>query len=73
MDAATRVRSHMRRGYMHMGIVCWLNGDVELLARRVAKDGIEKRPLLAADAPEGADPVVVAQGKLSNILEQRSK
>lgn len=36
-------------GYMHLGIVCWLRGDVELLAGRVAADGVEKRPLLYAD------------------------
>lgn len=34
-------------GYMHNGIVAWLSGDVPLLARRVAADGISKRPLLA--------------------------
>ncbi|GIL71812.1 hypothetical protein Vretimale_750 [Volvox reticuliferus] len=60
-------------GYMHIGIVCWLNGDVDLLARRVARDGIEKRPLLAADAPEGADVQVVAREKLANLLEQRRR
>ncbi len=40
-------------GYMQLGIVCWLNGDVELLARRVARDGIEKRPLLYAGGSPG--------------------
>eukprot|EP00198_Chlamydomonas_reinhardtii_P001067 XP_001690402.1 shikimate kinase [Chlamydomonas reinhardtii] len=60
-------------GYMHLGIVAWLNGDTELLARRVAKDGIEKRPLLAADAPEGADMQQVAKTKLDALLEDRRK
>ncbi|KAG2448770.1 hypothetical protein HYH02_006123 [Chlamydomonas schloesseri] len=60
-------------GYMHLGIVAWLNGDTELLARRVSKDGIEKRPLLAADAPEGADVQAVAKAKLDTLLEDRRK
>ncbi|KAG2432958.1 hypothetical protein HXX76_008686 [Chlamydomonas incerta] len=60
-------------GYMQLGIVAWLHGDTELLARRVAKDGIEKRPLLAADAPEGADMEQVAKAKLDTLLEDRRK
>lgn len=64
-------------GYMQLGIVCWLNGDVELLARRVARDGIEKRPLLYAGVEGGeageAQAVEVARGKLGSILEERRK
>lgn len=69
-------------GYMHMGIVCWLDGDVDLLARRVAKDGIEKRPLLMAGAAPGggeagaptqAAVVAAAQAKLTALLDERRK
>lgn len=38
-------------GYMHNGIVAWLSGEPSLLARRVAADGISKRPLLATPTP----------------------
>ncbi|MEW5302744.1 MAG: hypothetical protein WDW36_005494 [Sanguina aurantia] len=38
-------------GYMHNGIVAWLSGEPSLLARRVAADGVSKRPLLATPTP----------------------
>ncbi len=41
--------------YMHSGVVVWLNGPTELLAKRVARDGIQKRPLLAADPSEAEE------------------
>ncbi|GLC41195.1 hypothetical protein PLESTB_001528100 [Pleodorina starrii] len=58
-------------GYMHLGIVCWLNGDVELLARRVAKDGLDKRPLLAEGG--AADPQAAARAKLGSLLDERRR
>ncbi|KXZ46516.1 hypothetical protein GPECTOR_43g953 [Gonium pectorale] len=70
-------------GYMQMGIVCWLHGDTALLARRVAKDGIEKRPLLAdglpaaaagaEGGPSAAELEAAAKSKLDSLLEQRRK
>lgn len=39
--------------YMHNGIVAWLQGAPELLARRVVAEGIEKRPLLFGDGVSG--------------------
>ncbi|EFJ52530.1 hypothetical protein VOLCADRAFT_86714 [Volvox carteri f. nagariensis] len=66
-------------GYMHLGIVCWLNGDVDLLARRVVRDGLEKRPLLAAASAadgggaEGGGALGVARDKLAALQEQRRR
>lgn len=37
-------------GYMQHGIVIWLDGPPDLLARRANKDGTGKRPLLSSDA-----------------------
>ena len=34
-------------GYLHHGIVVWLDGPTELLARRAVGDGTAKRPMLA--------------------------
>ena len=34
-------------GYMHHGVVVWLSGEPELLARRALRDGISSRPMLA--------------------------
>lgn len=39
--------------YMHNGIVAWLQGEPELLARRVVAEGIEKRPLLFGEGVSG--------------------
>lgn len=56
---------------MQQGIVVWLQGSPELLARRVAKDGLEKRPLLADGATEGADFYGIAHQKVSHLLSER--
>jgi shikimate kinase len=40
------VTAPMNWSYMHNGIVCWLEGPPDLLARRVVAEGVEKRPLL---------------------------
>jgi len=63
-------------GYMHSGVVVWLNGPTDLLAKRVAKEGIEKRPLLAS--PDNANPSQeqlygTAKAKLDSLLEERTK
>lgn len=34
-------------GYLHHGIVVWLTGTPELLARRALRDGVAQRPMLA--------------------------
>lgn len=60
-------------GYMHLGIVCWLNGDVDLLARRVAKDGIEKRPLLYSDGVTEENVMEKTREKLSGLMADRRK
>lgn len=39
--------------YMHNGIVAWLRGEPDLLARRVVAEGIEKRPLLFGEGVSG--------------------
>lgn len=39
--------------YMHNGIVAWLQGEPELLARRVVAEGIQKRPLLFGKGVSG--------------------
>ena len=51
----------------------WLQGSPDLLARRVAKDGLEKRPLLAEGAPPGAegDFYGIALNKVTNLLSER--
>lgn len=59
--------------YMHNGIVCWLNGDPELLARRVVKDGPEKRPLLQQDGMTGDNAVAKTTERLAKLLEERRK
>lgn len=40
--------------YMHNGIVAWLQGEPELLGRRVVAQGLDKRPLLFGDGVSGA-------------------
>mmetsp|Transcript_13648 Transcript_13648/g.29273 ORF Transcript_13648/g.29273 Transcript_13648/m.29273 type:complete len:335 (-) Transcript_13648:673-1677(-) len=59
--------------YMQQSIVVWLNGPVELLARRVAKDGLEKRPLLAGDGANQDNLYDKALDKLKTLLEERTK
>lgn len=50
-------------GYLHSGVIVWLDAEVEVLVRRVeAASQKETRPLLA-----GSDP----HERLSQILEQR--
>ncbi|KAF5832078.1 shikimate kinase [Dunaliella salina] len=66
----------MNWSYMHSGVVVWLNGPTDLLAKRVAKEGIEKRPLLAS--PDSANPSQEqlyenAKAKLDSLLEERTK
>ena len=59
---------------MQQGIVVWLVGSPELLARRVAKDGLEKRPLLAegsAAGAEGAELYEIALKKVNTLLADR--
>eukprot|EP00798_Chlamydomonas_sp_ICE-L_P021118 gene21118-28009_t len=66
----------MNWSYMQQGIVVWLNGDVELLARRVAAEGVEKRPLIADGLEDASDPEKVlesAKTKLSTLLDDRTK
>lgn len=72
-------------GYMHSGVVAWLNGPTDLLAKRVAKDGVAKRPLLAAapgspeaEAAKGAASeeerlVIVAKARLERLLQERTQ
>ncbi len=48
------VTNPMNWSYMHNGIVCWLEGPPDLLARRVVAEGVEKRPLLYGDGVTGA-------------------
>lgn len=38
---------HVNWAYLHHGIVVWLDGPPELLARRAVGDGTAKRPMLA--------------------------
>ena len=38
---------HVNWGFLHHGIVVWLDGPPELLARRAVGDGTAKRPMLA--------------------------
>jgi shikimate kinase len=64
----------MNWSYMQQGIVVWLVGTPELLARRVAKDGLEKRPLLAEGADAGAQGVElydIALKKVNTLLADR--
>ncbi|GAX83755.1 hypothetical protein CEUSTIGMA_g11180.t1 [Chlamydomonas eustigma] len=62
----------MNWSYMQQGIVVWLQGSPELLARRVAKDGLEKRPLLAVES-SGDDLYGTALSKITSLLEDRTK
>lgn len=53
------------------GVVVWLNGSPELHAKRVSKDGLEKRPLLADAGTEGDDLYAAALKKVTSMLEDR--
>lgn len=59
--------------FMRNGIVVWLQGDVDLLTRRVLKDGPSKRPLLySPDTPEDK-AYEVTYNKVNNLLQERLK
>lgn len=62
-------------GHMQTGVVAWLNGPTDLLANRVAKDGLEKRPLLAVEGETPSEEALyaAAKGKLDSLLEARTK
>lgn len=62
--------------YLHGGVTAWLTGPTQLLAVRVAKDGIARRPLLAGDVPpadlEDEDKLYeTAKAKLDTLLQVR--
>ena len=63
----------MNWSYMQQGVVVWLQGPPDLLARRVTKDGLEKRPLLADAASQGDDIYSQALTKVTSLLGERSK
>ena len=69
-------------GHLHTGVTVWLDGPVELLAKRLVADPATatQRPLLAPaggglggamTAPEGADHVAVVAAKLAGMLVAR--
>lgn len=41
--------------HMHNGVVAWLEGAPDLLARRVVAEGVEKRPLLYGEGVTGEE------------------
>eukprot|EP00878_Enallax_costatus_P039062 GHUV01044580.1.p1 GENE.GHUV01044580.1~~GHUV01044580.1.p1 ORF type:complete len:224 (+),score=58.69 GHUV01044580.1:152-823(+) len=59
--------------YMHNGIVAWLQGEPDLLARRVVAEGIEKRPLLFGDGVSEEQAYDISLPKLQQLLEERVK
>lgn len=63
----------MNWSYMQQGVVVWLQGPEDLLARRVTKDGLEKRPLLADAASQGDDLYNQALMKVTSLLSERTK
>lgn len=67
------VTNPMNWSYMHSGIVAWLQGDVELLARRVVSQGPESRPLLWSDDLTEENAFEKVLEKLTAILEDRRK
>lgn len=62
----------MNWSYMQQGIVVWLKGSPSLHAKRVAKDGLEKRPLLADAGTSGDDLYSAALAKVTSMLADRS-
>jgi hypothetical protein len=52
-------------------VVCWLKGSPELHAKRVSKDGLEKRPLLADAGTSGDDLYQAALAKVTSMLADR--
>uniref|UniRef100_A0A7S0WF86 shikimate kinase n=1 Tax=Chlamydomonas leiostraca TaxID=1034604 RepID=A0A7S0WF86_9CHLO len=66
----------MNWSYMHSGVVAWLNGPTDLLARRVSKDGLAKRPLLVAgtDGDVSEEQLyATAKEKIEKLLADRTK
>ncbi|GFH07513.1 uncharacterized protein HaLaN_02325, partial [Haematococcus lacustris] len=68
----------MNWSYMHTGVVVWLNGPTSLLAQRVAKDGLARRPLLAPADSNGqpvsqAELYEAAKAKLDSLLSERTQ
>jgi shikimate kinase len=53
--------------YMHNGIVAWLSGEPELLARRVVADGAAKRPLLSSSGAETEDENAANNATTSSV------
>lgn len=59
--------------FMHNGVVAWLRGEPELLARRVVAEGIEKRPLLFGEGVSEGAAYDISLAKLTSLLEARTK
>eukprot|EP00879_Flechtneria_rotunda_P006369 GHRR01006693.1.p1 GENE.GHRR01006693.1~~GHRR01006693.1.p1 ORF type:complete len:332 (+),score=129.11 GHRR01006693.1:622-1617(+) len=59
--------------YMHNGIVVWLQGQPDLLARRVVAEGIQKRPLLFGEGVSEEEAYDTSLKKLQLLLENRTK
>lgn len=58
--------------YLQQGIVIFLNGSPEKLAYRVAKHGLNKRPLLSKTGEENEiNDVELAKEKLRRIYKER--
>jgi hypothetical protein len=67
------VKNPINWSYLHAGVVIWLDGEPQLLAKRALKDGIEKRPLLlSADVPAGQQ-LEAATAKIAGLLDERRK
>ena len=60
-------------GHMQQGVVIWLCGPPSLLARRVVKDGVERRPLLAGEGVTDENRFDKTVEKLEGILEERRR
>jgi shikimate kinase len=65
--------------HVHAGVVVWLNGPTDLLAKRVAKDGLAKRPLLAPEGTSEGQQVSEdalfqsAKSRLDSLLAERTQ
>jgi shikimate kinase len=55
-------------GFMQHGVVVWLTGPPELLARRALRDGTASRPLLNDAAGEDEDQVQLLEAKLGRVF-----
>jgi hypothetical protein len=67
------VKNPINWSYLHAGVVIWLDGEAELLARRVVKDGLEKRPLLFSEGAPAEGQVEATTAKVGALLEERKK